>query len=88
MRFLCPFVPNRWHQNFWAWVMNYSQLRLRTMQILDKGDETDLASLWCDRFITLLVLLNVLSVVLESVPALQAAHGEFFTRFEMLSLGL
>jgi len=88
MRFLCPFVPNRWHQNFWALVMNYSHIRLRTMQILDKGDETDLASLWCDRFITLLVLLNVLSVVLESVPALQAAHGEFFTRFEMVSLVL
>lgn len=66
--------------------MNYSHIRLRSMQILDKGDETDLASMWCDRFITVLVLLNVLLVILESVASLRDAYGEFFSGFEMVSL--
>lgn len=68
--------------------MTYQALRLRTLQILDKGDENDLASLWCDRFITVLVLLNILAVVLESVASLQAAHAVFFEVFEEISLVL
>lgn len=56
------------------------------MQILDKGDENDAASLWCDRFITSLVLLNVTAVVLESVVSLRDAYGPYFTLFEAISL--
>lgn len=56
------------------------------MQILDKGDENDAASLWCDRFITSLVLLNVTAVVLESVASLRDAYGPYFTLFETISL--
>jgi voltage-gated potassium channel len=56
------------------------------MQILDKGVENDRASLWCDRFITVLVLLNVMAVVLESVASLRAAYGTFFSVFEAISL--
>ena len=56
------------------------------MQILDKGDENDQASLWCDRFITVLVLLNVMAVVLESVASLREAYGNFFNTFETISL--
>ena len=68
--------------------MNYKAFRLRTLQILDKGDENDQASLWCDRFITLLVLLNILAVVLESVASLQASYAVFFDVFEEVSLVL
>lgn len=56
------------------------------MQILDKGDENDRASLWCDRFITGLVLLNVMAVVLESVASLREAYDAFFNAFETISL--
>ena len=68
--------------------MSYETIRLRAMQILDKGDETDLASLWCDRFITVMVLLNVLAVVLESVASLREEHEAFFSGFEVFSLVL
>lgn len=63
-------------------------LQLRVMQILDKGDASDKASLWCDRFITALVLTNVCAVVLESVPTLYEPYAEFFHNFELLSVGL
>lgn len=67
---------------------SYQAFRLRALQILDKGDESDLASLWCDRFITVLVLLNILAVVLESVASLHDAYESFFDGFETFSLVL
>ena len=68
--------------------MNYPALRLRTLQILDKGEEHDRASLWCDRVFTVLVLLNILAVVLESVASLRDAYGSVFDGFETFSLAL
>ena len=32
------------------------EIRRRTMEILDKGDDDDKPSLWCDRLITLVIL--------------------------------
>ncbi|MGA0881986.1 MAG: potassium channel family protein [Burkholderiaceae bacterium] len=63
-------------------------LQLRIMQILDKGDEGDLPSLWCDRFITLLVLTNVCAVVLESVPSIFFEFEAELALFESVSVAL
>jgi voltage-gated potassium channel len=56
------------------------------MQILDKGDASDLPSLWCDRVLSLLVLTNVAAVVLESVPTIEARYGAEFALFEFFSV--
>lgn len=58
------------------------------MQILDKGDESDLPSLWCDRFITFLVLTNVCAVVLESVPSILLQYEAELALFEAVSVAL
>lgn len=61
-------------------------LRRRTMEILDKGADGDRASLWCDRVITVLVLLNVLAVVLETLPWLSSRDRSVFLWFERVSI--
>ncbi len=61
-------------------------IQLRTMQILDKGDASDLPSLWCDRFISALVLANISAVVLESVPAIFSAYQAELEMFEWVSV--
>jgi voltage-gated potassium channel len=58
------------------------------MQILDKGDESDLPSLWCDRLITFLVLTNVCAVVLESVPSILLQYEAELALFEAVSVAL
>lgn len=63
-----------------------NNLQRRTMEILDKGEEGDLASLWCDRVITAMVVLNVVAVVLETVHWLAAREHEAFVRFEHFSI--
>jgi voltage-gated potassium channel len=63
-------------------------LQRRIMQILDKGDESDLPSLWCDRFITFLVLTNVCAVVLESVPSILLQYEAELALFEAVSVAL
>jgi len=60
--------------------------RLRIFKILEKGDEDDAVSVWTDRFLTLLVLLNIAAVICESVPSLFAAFNEEFALFERISI--
>jgi len=60
--------------------------RLRIFKILEKGDEDDAVSVWTDRFLTLLVLLNIAAVICESVPNLFAAFNEEFALFERISI--
>ncbi len=62
------------------------QIRRRTMQILDKGDQTDKPSLWSDRIITLVILLSVAEVILESVSGISRNYGTQLKIFENFAI--
>jgi voltage-gated potassium channel len=62
------------------------RMRRRTMQILDKGDQNDKPSLWCDRIITLVILLSVGEVILESVDFIGNAYGDELKAFETFAI--
>ena len=64
----------------------YNSIQTRVMQILDKAETPDKASLWCDYFITAFILLNVTAVILESVPSLHGAYGNYFQTLEFISI--
>lgn len=62
------------------------RIRRRIMQILDKGDQNDKPSLWCDRIITLVILLSVGEVILESVDFIGNAFGNELKAFETFAI--
>jgi voltage-gated potassium channel len=66
--------------------MRVQEIRWRTMQILDEGDADDKPSLWCDRLITLVILLSVTAIILESVDGIGSVYGAQFAMFEALSV--
>ena len=63
----------------------YRRLKQRTYSILD-GDVTDTGSRFCEIFIAILVVLNVLAIILESVPEIHEQAGEFFADFDVFSV--
>lgn len=67
---------------------NYHQWQLRTLQVLEKGEADDVPSKVCDYFILVLVFLNIVAVVLESVSSLYVTYGLYFRVFEVVSVGL
>ena len=66
--------------------MRVQDIRLRTMQILDKGDVDDKPSLWCDRLITLVILLSVTEIILESVDSIGSVYGAQLAMFETFAI--
>ena len=66
--------------------MRVQDIRLRTMQTLDKGDVDDKPSLWCDRLITLVILLSVTEIILESVDSIGSVYGAQLAMFETFSV--
>lgn len=62
--------------------------KVRLYQILEKGEEHDRASLWMDRFLTALVLLNITAVIIESVPSIDRVYGNLLFIFEATSVGI
>ncbi|MDH3600208.1 MAG: ion transporter, partial [Candidatus Tectomicrobia bacterium] len=42
--------------------------------------------LWCDVFLLVLIALNTLAVILETIPSLDAGYGPFFFWFEAISV--
>jgi len=58
----------------------------RVHQILSRAKDGDKASLICDWFIMIMVVLNVVAVIMESVEPLYRAHQNLFDRFEYFSL--
>jgi voltage-gated potassium channel len=66
--------------------MRVQEIRWRTMQILDEGDADDKPSLWCDRLITLVILLSVTAIILESVDGIGSVYGAQFAIFEAFSV--
>jgi voltage-gated potassium channel len=60
----------------------------RVHQILSRAKQGDTASAICDWFIMIMVVLNVIAVILESVQPLYEAYQTAFDRFEYFSLGI
>ncbi len=63
-------------------------LRRRTYEILEAAKEDDATSQVVDCFLIVLISLNVLAVILESVAALHAAYADVFVVFELVSVGI
>jgi voltage-gated potassium channel len=71
--------PHRKHFDRW---------RRRASQILDHGLVGDRAMRVASGLIILLVLVNILAVVFESVPSYEATYGRLFKALELVSLGV
>jgi voltage-gated potassium channel len=61
-------------------------VRRRLYEILDHGAIGDRMGAMVGRLIVLLIIINLVAVTLESVPALHAEHAALFTAIELLSL--
>jgi voltage-gated potassium channel len=65
----------------------YQRVQSRVFRILE-GDVTEPVSRFCEIFIALLVVLNVVAIILESVPAIHEEWGQFFHYFDFFSVGV
>ena len=54
----------------------------RMLQILTRSSGSDRTSRICDRFLSTMILLNLLAVSLESIDSLSAAYGDLFFVFD------
>jgi len=63
----------------------YQQVQLRVFKILE-GDVTEPASRFCEIFIASLVILNVVAIILESVPSIHEEWAQFFHFFDLFSV--
>lgn len=62
------------------------KIRKRTFEILDIGERSDRLSRVIDMLLITLISLNVISVILETLPSLQRTHQGFFNNFEIFSV--
>ena len=60
--------------------------RERTLRLLDKGRPGDLSSLYCDYFLSSLIVVNIICICLESVSAVSARHGSTLLVIELCSM--
>ena len=63
----------------------YKKLQRRTLEILD-GEVVDRASKWTEYFIATLVVLNVIVIILESVPEIHTAYATPLHAFDFFSV--
>jgi voltage-gated potassium channel len=63
-------------------------LRRRVYEIVEAAREGDRHSELFDRLLIILILLNVVAFVAETVPSLAKAYGPWFDLFENVSVGL
>ena len=63
-------------------------LRRRTYEVLEAAREDDAVSRVVDCFLIVLITLNVLAVILESVSSLNTAYRSYFVTFEMISVAI
>jgi voltage-gated potassium channel len=61
-------------------------LRRRVYQVLEQGPVGDRTSKTVDRFLVVLILVNLIAVTLESIPDYEARYGGFFAGIEFFSL--
>lgn len=64
----------------------YDRAKRRVFDILELAGNGDRFSLWCDGFLLVLIALNTLAVILETIPSLAAEYGTFFFWFEVISV--
>ena len=55
----------------------------RLLEILEKSEGNDKASFYCDILLSLLIVLNLIAISLESVVHIGQAYERFFFVFEM-----
>ena len=65
-----------------------AKLRRRFYEILEQGPLDDRVSRWVGRALVVLIVVNLVSVTLESVPSLSARYSGMFGAIELLSLVL
>jgi len=63
-----------------------NNLRAQLYHILEQRDGTSPWGPFVDGALVILIILNVMAVILESVPHLAAAHGFWFQLFDVLSV--
>ena len=68
--------------------MKKNQLRQRVHQVLDIAQADDPVSRIVGYTLVVLIILNVLAVILESVQAIHDAAGRLFLWFEVLSVAI
>lgn len=61
-------------------------VRQRTRELLEPAGPGDRASAWVDATIISLIALNVLAMILETVPELKVGYGSVFAAFERVSI--
>ena len=60
----------------------------RLLEILEKSDGQDKASFYCDVSLSILIILNLLAISLESVVHIGQQYSQFFFIFEMFSVSI
>lgn len=60
----------------------------RVYEILEEGAQNDVISAWVDRALMVLIVLNVIAVVLETVPDIHARYAIQFAIFEYASVAV
>lgn len=68
--------------------MRWRDYRRRTYEILEEGTAADPVSVWVDRLLIALIVVNVLSVVLETVPEIEFAYGTTLLVIEYVSVAV
>ncbi|MGB6349728.1 MAG: ion transporter, partial [Pseudolabrys sp.] len=61
-------------------------LRRRTYHVLEQGSVGDRLSIWVDRSLVFLILVNLVAVALESIPKYELRYGAVFAAIEFFSL--
>lgn len=64
----------------------YRKIKVKTFEIIEKGSNGNQKSRLFEYFIVLLILLNVLSIILESFDKLYFKHYSSFKYFEVFSI--
>ena len=60
----------------------------RLLEILEKSDGQDKASFYCDMSLSILIVLNLLAISLESVENIGSNYSYYFFVFEMFSVAI
>ena len=60
----------------------------RLLEILEKSDGQDKASFYCDMLLSILIVLNLVAISLESVENIGLRYSSFFFVFEMVSVSI
>ena len=68
--------------------MTYQKLKRRSYEILEKGESHDVWSRRVDYFIIVLILLNILAVIVESVKWLREDYSLLFYYIELFSISI